>query len=43
MSMSTRRDRHSERVMRDELAPAVVAAADRISYRLGDSESGAYL
>lgn len=43
ISLSTRLDRRSQQSLRDELAPAVRAAADRISYRLGDSESGAYL
>jgi IclR family acetate operon transcriptional repressor len=43
ISVSTRKDRHDELALRTELAPLVKAAADRISYRLGDAESGGYL
>jgi IclR family acetate operon transcriptional repressor len=43
ISVSTRKDRHDPDALRTELAPLVKAAADRISYRLGDSESGGYL
>jgi IclR family acetate operon transcriptional repressor len=43
VSVSTRVDRHDEPRLRSELAPPVMAAADRISYALGDPDSRAYL
>jgi DNA-binding IclR family transcriptional regulator len=42
ISVSTRLDRTPESRLGDHLAPLVVAAADRISYRLGNSEASAY-